>query len=591
METTSLAQQSGSEACSVDAPKGSILDILPPPALAAVAAHLPAVDLLRLNLTSKATRACLGSVPNLFMTASMFALGWPGHAHVHTDGGQDRAAQLQQHCSPQPIEQTQPQPIQHQPHPHLQQGRQQHGEKCRRCESDVLRVAAVDSQEAACQTLLSAAATLAAAATPHSLRPQVRTAPSSMTALIGRSGRFVACDPGQLLPPLVLSQQQQRLLALGVPGVYVQACSSNPRTRHPCGCIVAVEHPSSPGRVVAELALSSWARAHQPHPGWAALMTATPGGGTLGSVQGGSYQGDSNPGMLLQAQQCPWDQQSGSAPAFELFLSDAVVVADGSAGAGGRPEGRGQHASVAWSTLCDLIMEAVSRNAVRAASVRRVAVLHPCATPFALMAAERALLSLDDLGYPVLDLSALLGVPGYKTITNSSSGNPGVRPSGNAAQCPGVCPFEDQRQLWAQEVRLVGAEALGSAWSGRDANRSLHVRMADMQAVSQAMARAVQALPHVATSVRVIVVPLLLPPRGRMGHAQPGRGAHNSIAAPQLLSLMAPVLGQLRAVMPWLTHLQQVLLVCPPPAAGGRGSSANLMSGVAVSLAMSCFDR
>ena len=38
------------------------LDALPPPALAAVAAHLPALDLLRLTLSSKAAAAALGRV-------------------------------------------------------------------------------------------------------------------------------------------------------------------------------------------------------------------------------------------------------------------------------------------------------------------------------------------------------------------------------------------------------------------------------------------------------------------------------------------------------------------------------------------------
>jgi hypothetical protein len=42
---------------------------------------------------------------------------------------------------------------------------------------------------------------------------------------------------------------------------------------------------------------------------------------------------------------------------------------------------------------------------------------------------------------------------------------------------------------------------------------------------------------------------------------RPGRAAHKAVAAPELLSLMAPVLGPLRVVMEQLPRLQQVLLV------------------------------
>lgn len=39
--------------------------------------------------------------------------------------------------------------------------------------------------------------------------------------------------------------------------------------------------------------------------------------------------------------------------------------------------------------------------------------------------------------------------------------------------------------------------------------------MAHLQAVSQALTRAVQSLPNVADAVRVLVLPLVVPPKGR----------------------------------------------------------------------------
>jgi hypothetical protein len=87
-----------------------------------------------------------------------------------------------------------------------------------------------------------------------------------------------------------------------------------------------------------------------------------------------------------------------------------------------------------------------------------------------------------------------------------------------------------------------------------------------------------------------------------MGRPQPGRGSAHAIAAPQLLSLMAPVLGPLRALMPRLPRLEQVLVICPPPGplappeAGGAhggagGSSPTFAYGVARALVASCLDR
>jgi hypothetical protein len=84
-----------------------------------------------------------------------------------------------------------------------------------------------------------------------------------------------------------------------------------------------------------------------------------------------------------------------------------------------------------------------------------------------------------------------------------------------------------------------------------------------------------------------------------MGRPQPGRGSAHAIAAPQLLSLMAPVLGPLRALMPQLPRLQQVLVVCPlpgpalpePGGAGPPGASPTFAYGVARALVASCLDR
>jgi hypothetical protein len=70
---------------------------------------------------------------------------------------------------------------------------------------------------------------------------------------------------------------------------------------------------------------------------------------------------------------------------------------------------------------------------------------------------------------------------------------------------------------------------------------------------------------------------------------RPGRAAHKAVAAPELLSLMAPVLGPLRVVMEQLPRLQQVLLVCPGPEEGGSGAA--FAFGVAQALAVSCLDR
>ena len=74
-----------------------------------------------------------------------------------------------------------------------------------------------------------------------------------------------------------------------------------------------------------------------------------------------------------------------------------------------------------------------------------------------------------------------------------------------------------------------------------------------------------------------------------MGRPQPGRGSSHAFAAPQLLSLMAPVLGPLRAVMPQLPRLQQVLLMCPQTEPGSTGST--FAFGIAKSLVGSCLDR
>lgn len=70
---------------------------------------------------------------------------------------------------------------------------------------------------------------------------------------------------------------------------------------------------------------------------------------------------------------------------------------------------------------------------------------------------------------------------------------------------------------------------------------------------------------------------------------QPGRAAHRAVAAPHLLSLMAPVLGPLRLAAAQLPHLQQVLLVCPLPEE--RGSASTFTYGVTQALALSCLDR
>jgi hypothetical protein len=71
-----------------------------------------------------------------------------------------------------------------------------------------------------------------------------------------------------------------------------------------------------------------------------------------------------------------------------------------------------------------------------------------------------------------------------------------------------------------------------------------------------------------------------------VGRAQPGRGSAHAYAAPDLLSLMVPVLGQLRAAVPRLPRLQQVIVACPH-AEGGPGFAC----GIAKALVSSCLGR
>jgi hypothetical protein len=180
---------------------GSILD-LPPPALAAVAAHLPALDLLRLRLSSKAATAVLDSLPVLYSTACRCALGWPatGQGAALSKSGEGNgsgsgAAAAAASGSGSAV-----------------------AAAVRGSSSRSSAAASGSAVEASCLEVLRAAAALSAAAGPHSTRPLVRALAPTVAALLGRSGRFSRAGPAGLSPPLLLSEAQQALLALGGPG-------------------------------------------------------------------------------------------------------------------------------------------------------------------------------------------------------------------------------------------------------------------------------------------------------------------------------------------------------------------------------------
>jgi hypothetical protein len=170
------ARTAADERCS-----GTILHVLTPPALAAIAAHLPALDLLRFALASKAAAAALEAVPLIYQSACACALGWPGPQ----PGLTSTAAAAPSGSGPPP---------------------------------GAPPGALAAAEEAACRALLAAAAGLAATVEPHCLRPRVRGSDPHVISLVGRLSKWVRHPPGGLLPPLVLSDDEQSLLALGGEG-------------------------------------------------------------------------------------------------------------------------------------------------------------------------------------------------------------------------------------------------------------------------------------------------------------------------------------------------------------------------------------
>jgi hypothetical protein len=182
-----------------------------------------------------------------------------------------------------------------------------------------------------------------------------------------------------------------------------------------------------------------------------------------------------------------------------------------------------------WEHVRALILGAIAANGARAAAARRAAVLHPAATPGALPAAERALAALAREGYPVLDLRALLDYPQGKGHDwgdgggAGGSGGPGP-PKGGAprGRTPsegagaGAATLEDARRRWRLACRRVRDEALGGAWRGGGGGGGTGAMgMSQLQALSQALAAAVAALPLAAPDARVLVIPLIVPLRGR----------------------------------------------------------------------------
>ncbi|GBF98753.1 hypothetical protein Rsub_11159 [Raphidocelis subcapitata] len=565
--------------------------------LAELASRLAAPDLLRLRLASKATAAALDRVPQLYAAACAAALGWPRQAL--TPGGLDTAA---------------------------------------RAGTSAAAAAAAAEEEAECRELLCAAAALHAAVAPHAVRPQVRPPLPSVAAGLGRSGGFVRRDPLALEPPLRLSEAAQWLCSLGGPGIHVQSCARSPRTRAPCAFAVAVEVG---GRVAAELFLSAPPR-RRPHPGWQRFARSAPadarlagwhglGACSIGGDGGSSSEEAWEEGLVQLEEGVGSADGSGcdqAGPPFELFVSEGVSGCDGGPLAscdGGSGNGRGKRRGgghearrsprfATWGDVRAVLAAAVARNAGRCGAVQRAAVLHPNATPRAVVAAEGALARLVALGYPLLDLRSLLA-------DGPGPGPDAADGGGRGSQDGGACEAErpprggecrEARRRWRAACTALRERALGAAGGcgggcgavgprfspgGGGLPRTVATPMASLaqlHSASAALARAVEALPEAAPDARVLVLPLVQPPRGRMGRAQPGRGSAHAYAAPHLLSLMAPVLGHLRAVMPRLPHLQQVLLVCPPTGAGEgphAGGGPGFACGVARALVSSCLDR
>lgn len=254
MATAELAlTDSPSEPDFLTSPECS-LEHLPPPALAAIVAHLPAIDLLRLSLASNAVSRALHEVPCLFSDTCTFALGWPrlrprqqqqetlgtspGCQQPQRDmGGPSSSAAASSSPSTAPFDAQATAKgsagaeggasssavvlsTSADAKPALSGGGIQTA-----AEAACAQVAPTSSSadDAFCRGLLSAAAVLATSAGPHSLRPSVHGPPQNVSALMGRCRGLTRQDPLLMCPPLVLTQHQQYLLSLGGPGVCVRA--------------------------------------------------------------------------------------------------------------------------------------------------------------------------------------------------------------------------------------------------------------------------------------------------------------------------------------------------------------------------------